>query len=541
MLKTFACLATLMMATISFSQVTGFEKNLGQIANEKGEIQSDVQFKARIGNARVYFYDDHVSYYFKKKSDLKQLKGVDIEALSYAEIDRIRAQDTTWFYRLDLEFVGGKAKRVSGSIELKHHANYFLSHCSDGIIDVPFYQEIIYNDVYEGVDYRFQINSDGLKYDIHAKKGSDISQIKFRYNGHDGLELKENQLLMKSPFGDMVENLPASYVLSNNNSPFTYNSQDMDQTPSNEPIKIEYKVSEDGIVSFFSDETIEDAILIDPKLVWSTYYNYDDDADFGQEMDAAAGQVVNVSTTADNIMPTLDPGSSAYYQGSPNQPVGLDPDLRILQFTESGLLQWATYYGGKSSEYVKGGVEINPTNGDIFIAAATLSDSFPTQDMGGGAWFENINIGTEQQIVLLRFNSSGVRQWATYFNATMSASAYDVALSPAGDFYVVGDNSNGGAIPTQTWVGAYNQNTQSPNSAVDSDGIIISFDPNGVFQWGTYFGNDNALAPELNESLKKVEIAPNGKIYVAGVTDAGTTIMQDAGGFCYSQKPPLGY
>ncbi len=533
MLKTFACLATFMLATISFSQVNGFEKNLGQIANEKGEVQSDVQFKARIGNAHVYFYNDHVSYYFKKKSDLKHLRGIDMESLSYEEIDRLHAQDTTWFYRLDLDFIGGKAEKVSGSSKMGHYANYFLSHCPDGISNVPFFEEIIYHNVYEGVDYRFQINSDGLKYDIHAKKGADLSQIQFRYNGHKGLKLENNQLHMKSPFGDMVEDLPASYVLSTDASPFTanpkYTSDRNDWNGEQNPIKIEYQISEDGIISFFTDEKIESAILIDPKLIWSSYYLYED-ASFGQEMDAAAGQVVNVSTTADNLMPTLDPGASAYFQSSPNQPSGMDPDLRILQFTEAGVLQWATYYGGELNEYARGGVEINPTNGDIFIAAASTSLSFPTLDMGGGAWFENTNVTAEQQIVLLRFTSTGVRTWATYFNANLAANPFDVALSATGEFYVVGDNGSGGFIPTQTLVGAYNQGTQSPNSATDSEGILISFDPNGVFRWGTYFGDDNA-GFDINESFKKVEIAPNGKIYVAGTIDEATSIVQDAGGF----------
>lgn len=511
------------------SQVSGFEKNIGQIANSKGELQNDVIFKSKSGNAQIYFYPDCVTYFFKKKSDRSHFRNFDIEKASLAEIEAIRKLDTTYIHRVELKFLESNTRSVDGVDKKKHYANYFLAHCPNGIDHVPFFEAIVYKDVYPGIDIRFKNSSKGIKYDIHVKAGADLSDIKLQYSGQDYINLEDNVLHLGSQLGELSEELPASYVIGDIANPFASSSDA--SFSSSEKINLNYTLV-DGVISFRTNGETNQSILIDPVLAWSTYYDYDDDSFYGHEMDAANGQVVNVGSTSDATMPVWSPGGTAYMQFTPNQPTGTEPDLRILQFDTDGELLWATYYGGELQEFMRGGVEINPATGDIYIAAVSASLNFPTMNFGGGAWFESTNVSGETQIVLMRFQSDGTRRWSTYFNANLAAIAHDIALSPAGDLYVVGDNGTGYTIPTQTLLGAYNQALPSPNSATDKDAIILSFSPTCVFQWGTYFGLDNAGPPtDVEESFSKVDIASDGSIYCVGTVNENTTILSDAGGY----------
>lgn len=526
MLKNILSIAGLCLIQVSaIAQISGFEMNKGQVANQKGEVQNDVLFRTRQGNAKVYFYKDHVSYYFYKKS-INSTLPADISNLSIKEIETIKGKDTTWVYRLDLDIVGAQTAKVEGHEIQRAHANFYLAHCPEGIQNVPFYKSLVYENVYPGVNFKFSFTAEGLKYDIHAEKGADLGLIKLRYNGADKVDLINNKLILNSPFGEMNEELPASYNLIDNVDPFENNASAL-----GDEISVKYALGEDDIITFSNINNSDHGVLIDPRLVWSTYYNYDDDEPYGQELHAAAGEVVSVSSTEDGLMPTLDPGGLSYYQGSLDTSGILRTDLRILKFTTEGVLNWATYYGGTETEIVRGGVKINPNNGDIFIAAQSTSTNFPTQDIGGGAWFENTNPTGEQQIVLLRFDQTGIRQWGTYFNSSFSANVYDLDLSSTGKLYIVGDNAVGYVLPTQTWLSAYNQAAPDPNDPNGTDAFIAGFDANGVFEWGSYFGAGIAGAQDINESFRKVKLTPDGSIYAVGIADNNSAITLDAGGF----------
>ncbi|MFQ5335283.1 MAG: hypothetical protein ACE5DN_04345, partial [Flavobacteriales bacterium] len=100
-------------------------------------------------------------------------------------------------------------------------------------------------------------------------------------------------------------------------------------------------------------------------------------------------------------------------------------------------LIWATYYGGSGTDY---GRSIHSDGIDVWVTGYTVSPNFPTLDPGGGAYFQGTYGGGSYDAFILQFNTSGVRQWATYYGGAFSDEGNGITVSCnavwiAGDTY----------------------------------------------------------------------------------------------------------
>src|SRR5690606_14554520 len=64
--------------------------------------------------------------------------------------------------------------------------------------------------LYPGIDLRID-GSAGLKYDFIVAAGADVSRIRMRFDGHDGLQLVEGRLLVKTTAGTVAEEAPVAW------------------------------------------------------------------------------------------------------------------------------------------------------------------------------------------------------------------------------------------------------------------------------------------------------------------------------------------
>ena len=191
---------------------------------------------------------------------------------------------------------------------------------------------------------------------------------------------------------------------------------------------------------------------------------------------------------------TLRNDTVSFHVGEFNsgQPLLIDPLIRY----------WGTYYGGGDSEYAND--VASDAGNNVYIAGRTLS---LTSVATTGS--HQVTIGGGFDGYLAKFDSNGVRKWATYFGG----SGNDYALTCDVDdssFVVIGGGTNSTGIAT----------TGSHQSvyAGGGDGFLAKFDANGLRQWTTYYGGANA------DGLRSGAIDKSGNIYVCGSTNSSTSI-----------------
>jgi hypothetical protein len=97
------------------------------------------------------------------------------------------------------------------------YSNYFLGNDpSKWKSGVKSYQQILYKDLYNGIDMQVYSEASLLKYDLVVHPGADPSNIQLQYSGVDRLELKKEQLEITTSVGTSTEQMPYAYQYINN-------------------------------------------------------------------------------------------------------------------------------------------------------------------------------------------------------------------------------------------------------------------------------------------------------------------------------------
>jgi hypothetical protein len=124
--------------------------------------------------------------------------------------------------------------------------------------------------------------------------------------------------------------------------------------------------------------------------------------------------------------------------------------------------------------------------------------------------------GSSTDAFLVKFNSSGVRQWATYYGGPGVDIGYSCVTDASGNIYLAGDTQQEflPASSGMTTIGAH----QSAYGGGYSDGFLVKFDSNGLRQWGTYYGGSL-----LDVSFSCATDA-SGNVYMSGNTQSSSGI-----------------
>ena len=240
---------------------------------------------------------------------------------------------------------------------------------------------------------------------------------------------------------------------------------------------------------------------------WGTYYTgtgqvWPNGEDRGQAcITDAAGNVYMVGTTNSNSDIATVGAHQTICAGGDTIGGFSGTDAFLVKFNSSGVRQWATYYGGSEWDY--GTSCAIDASGNIYMIGSTSSTSGIAT---AGAHETTVNDG-----FLVKFNSSGVRQWGTYFEGNGNACTTDAS----GNIYIVGLTNSTSGIAT---AGAH-QTVMSGSG----DAFLVKFNSSGVKQWGTYFGGASSGASGMEKGLSCATDAL-GNVYMVGQTPSTSGI-----------------
>jgi hypothetical protein len=190
-------------------------------------------------------------------------------------------------------------------------------------------------------------------------------------------------------------------------------------------------------------------------------------------------------------------------------------DAFLVKFNSSGVKQWGTYFGG--SYTLASGMETGlscatDALGNVYMTGHTPS----TSGIATAGAHQTIYGGSSTDAFLVKFNSSGVIQWGTYYGGAGVDIGYSCTTDASGNIYLAGDTQQEflPASSGMTTIGAH----QSAYGGGYSDGFLVKFDSNGQMQWGTYYGG----------SLLDVSVScatdASGNVYMSGNTQSATGI-----------------
>lgn len=235
--------------------------------------------------------------------------------------------------------------------------------------------------------------------------------------------------------------------------------------------------------------------------LWGTYYGSDDD-DYG--MGVATDPAGNVYLVGYTDSPTNIATAGAHQVA-----LNAAEDAFIVKFNAAGVRQWASYYGGADADF---GFSV-ATDAANSVYLAGITEGSTTLGTAGG--FDNTFNGFSDQF-LVKFNTTGVRQWATYYGGTLRELEANVATDPAGNVFLVGQ--------TESLAGIATAGAAQPASGgnANPDAYIVKFNTAGARQWATFCGG-----LETEEQIS-VACDPSGNAFLSGTTDSDNAIAFNA-------------
>ena len=479
----------------------GFEPNLGQIGDFEGKKVNNVLFSVKEKGFSIFFKNDGVSYVIYRREG-------DVQSSAFNRFeDRVNSGDSKMKYaRINLDLLNSNIQKskIIYEDELPGYTNYYLAHCPEGVLNVKSYRKITVKEVYPGIDWVFRYDESGeLHHEFVITPGANPEVIKFSVRYAD-VEISEDgkQLTLSTQLGKITDGRILSYEGINN-------------------VDVRYKFT-DGVISYkVKNWTKKEKLIIDPPLalLWGTYYGGSGDDYSNSMVTDVSGNIFLTGWNYSTNFPTQNPGGGAYFQGTNANGY----DIFILKFTNSGIRQWATYYGGSGNDEANS--ICSDENGNLYVTGHTLSTNLPTQNPGYLAYFQGNNAGNSD-IFILKFSNTGIRYWATYYGGSNNDIGHSLTTDASGNLLVTGQTFSSNFPTLNPGGGAYFQQNFAGGSR---DVFILKFSSICWRLWATFYGGSGE---DLGRSLTT---DASGNFFVTGQTSSANFPVFNPFGGAYFQ------
>jgi len=191
-------------------------------------------------------------------------------------------------------------------------------------------------------------------------------------------------------------------------------------------------------------------------------------------------------------------------------------DAMVVKYNTSGVAQWATKIGGTSREF---GFDIAAdSTGNAYITGYYISNPITIYNAGTSPFGTSFTLSTiananpgSSQVFVVKYNGTGVGQWATRMGGTGQYEGHAIAADALGNVYVTGVFSQ--SINLYDAPGtSFGTNTMTNTNNGTNDAFVVKFGSSGQVLWGTKIGGTTAA----DESGEGIAVDTNGNVYVTG-------------------------
>ncbi len=453
----------------------------------KGQIDSEeIQFYSRGGN--VFFTPTCVIYRFREMEPNED-EGMELDRFS----DPMKDPPETfheWGVILKYSFIRANKVIPVGRERCNWNTNYFKgSDQEKWYTEVPNYLEVIYPDLWDGIDLVYRLKDGSIKYDLIVHPDADLSDIRIQIDGANDLSINpQGDLVIRTKYWDILDSGLVSYYEDGSGGPIPCKFELMND--------YEYKIS---LGAFDKSRSV----VIDPVIHYSTFIGgsgYDIGSDIAID---TSGNAYITGWTED--APTYYPTTTGAFDTTHNG--GNDVFVTKLNSAGSSLV-YSTFIGGSGDDE---GVDIAiDTSGNAYITGYTNDDTTDYPITSGA--YDTTQNGI-WDVFVTKLNSAGSSLvYSTFIGGSERDVGEGIAIDTSGNAYITGWTEDAPTYyPTTT--GAFDTTHNGGN-----DVFVTKLNSAGSsLEYSTFIGGSGS------DSGSCIEIDTNGNVYISGLTRDGTT------------------
>lgn len=478
-----------------------------------GQINSSVRYYARGPGYGIYFTRKEAVFAFPQQA-ARTSRLTSITPVSLWNGAFPRVEETTQGFALALRFLGANPEvRIVGQKEETGKVNYLIgSNPAEWYTGLSTYLEVVYRELWPGVDLVFHGKGTRLKYEFVVQPGARVEAIQLTYRGADNLLLDEvGHLQIKTPLGVLTDDSPHSY-------------QEIGGTEVRVQTRfsLEQQANGETIYGFALEDSYDPAypLIIDPSLAFSTFLGGGaSDGAFGIAVDASRNAYVTGWSSSPDFPTTMGVFEPTFQGGSASgEGVG---DVFVVKLGADGTPVYVTFLGGSANEY---GLAIAVDDkGNVYVTGSTSSADFPTVK----AFDDTFNGGVADAFVAKLDSTGASLKYATYLGGSAAGEFGDfgrsIAVDAKGNVYVTG-GTDSPDFPTT--LGAFDETFNG-----GEDAFMAKLNPKKRGErsllYSTYLGGSGSGLFDSLELGHGIDIDAEGNAYVIGRTrspDFPTTV-----------------
>ncbi len=477
----------------------------------RGQLDHQVAYYVQGKGASIYFAPTGATFVLRPGVSSGEMTA-QLQRVALHAAPRTSPLDEAPPDLLKLDFVGANPQvRPQGRDRTAAVISYFRGTQDQWQTGVPTYSNVVYPDLWPGIDLVYSGDNRRLKYTFVVKPGADPRQILLAYHGATDLHrAHDGSLIVRTPGGGFSEE-----------KPYVYQEINGQQVPVTAAYVTEYLAAEKSHRYRFQlgAHNPEYSLIVDPATLIYAGYIGGSGAEFGNgiAVDTNGNAYITGSTTTTSTsypFPTkLGPDVS--FNGA------LDAFVAKVRADGTGLI-YAGYIGGSARDTANG-IAVDRA-GSAYVVGLTESPQATFPRLVGPDLSYN---GGALDVFVAKVRPDGLGLlYSGYVGGRTDEAAFRIAVDATGNAYIMGlTDSLQTTFPDGDGFGTLPGPDRTYNGGT-SDAFVAKVKANGSgLAYATYIGGSG------NEIGAGIAVDGAGNAYAVGTTSSTQATFPDGDGF----------